>query len=117
MAEPAFFRGVLDHAETTEQPRRLRALGRIIPWPHQPQPCPGENGAGNGILAKAEIRTKRFIDHRRVEEERYDAEVYSVDSSLRGVMEALTQAFGELEEFALQRPAGEPLTMEIRLRV
>ncbi len=117
MAAPAFSVEILDHAEPVEQPRRLRALGRVIPWPHQPQTRTDRDGRGTGILAKAEIRTKRFIEHRRVEEERYDAEVFAADSSLFGVMQALTQAFGEMEEFMLQRPAGEPLTMEIRLRV
>lgn len=117
MAEPAMNLEVLDHADVVEQPRRLRALGRIIPWPHQPQTRLSDDGCGSGILAKAEIRTKRFIDHRRVEEERYDAEVFSPDSSLHGVMQALTQAFADIEEFLEHRPAGEPLTMEIRLRV
>lgn len=117
MAEPAISVGILDHAESIEQPRRLRTLGRIIPWPHQPQPRTAANGDGTGILAKAEIRTKRFIDHRRVEEERYDAEVFSNDASLQGVMEALAQVFGEIEELASNRLAGESLTMEIRLRI
>lgn len=117
MTDPAFAVEILDHAEAIEQPRRLRTLGRIIPWPHQPRSRIDENGNGAGILAKAEIRTKRFIDQRRVEEERYDAEVLAIDSSLHGVMQALTQAFGEMEEFVRQRPADEPLTLEIRLRV
>jgi hypothetical protein len=117
MANPAVNVEILDHAEVAEQPRRLRTLGRIIPWPHQPQTRTDGNGNGTGLLAKAEIRTKRFIDHRRVEEERYDAEVFSGDSSLHSVMQALTQAFADMEEFMEQRPLGEPLTMEIRLRV
>lgn len=117
MADPARTVEVLDQTEATEQSRRLRTLGRIIPWPLQPKPLTDGNGGGAGVLAKAEIRTKRFIDHRRVEEERYDAEVFAADSSLHGVMEALTKAFGDMEEFMSQRPAGEPLTMEIRLRV
>ena len=117
MAEPALTIEILDHAEVAEQPRGLRSLGRIIPWPHQPKPNTDGNGCGSGIRAKAEIRTKRFIDFRRVEEERYDAEVFSADSSLHGVMQALTQAFSEMDEFLIQRPEGEPLTMEIRLRV
>lgn len=117
MAEPAYTIEILDHAEVVEQPRRLRTLGRIIPWPHQPQPSTEETCAGAGVLAKAEIRTKRFIDHRHVEEERYDAEVFSADSSLHSVMQALTEVFADMEELASQRPAGEPLTMEIRLRV
>ena len=102
--------------EEAVQPRRLRTLGRIIQWPHQPQPRTNGDERGSGILAKAEIRTKRFIDHRRVEEERYNAEVLSSDSSLHSVMEALTQAFAGMEEFVAQRPAGEPIVMEIRLR-
>ncbi len=117
MANPAFTIEILDHADMVEQPRRLRTLGRIIPWPHQPQSRTDGADCGTGILARAEIRTKRFIDHRRVEEERYDAEVFSADSSLHGVMQALTQAFADMEEFLDQRPEGEPLTMEIRLRV
>ncbi|HET9659641.1 MAG TPA: hypothetical protein VFP05_04890 [Thermomicrobiales bacterium] len=117
MANPAFNIEILDHAEETEQPRRLRTLGRVIPWPHQPKPRTDGNDCGTGVLAKAEIRTKRFIDHRRVEEERYDAEVFSGDSSLHSVMQALTKAFSDMEEFMEQRPVGEPLTMEIRLRV
>ena len=103
--------------EEAAQPRRLRTLGRIIQWPHQPQPRTDGDERGSGILAKAEIRTKRFIDHRRVEEERYNAEVFSSDSSLHSVMEALTQAFAGMEDFVAQRPAGEPVVMEIRLRV
>lgn len=117
MAGPAFSIEILNHAETIEQPRRLRALGRIIPWPHQPQPHATDQGNEGGVLAKAEIRTKRFIDFRHVEEERYDAEVFSNDSSLQGVLQALAQAFAEMEEFVTPRPAGEPLTMEIRLRL
>jgi len=117
MAEPAYTIEILDRPDVVEQPRRLRTLGRIIPWPHQPQPRPDGNSAGAGVLAKAEIRTKRFVDHRHVEEERYDAEVFSVDSSLHSVMQALTQVFAEMDELVAQRPAGEPLTMEIRLRV
>jgi hypothetical protein len=117
MANPAFSVEILDHADVVEQPRRLRALGRIIPWPHQPQTHTDGNDCGNGVLARAEIRTKRFIDHRHVEEERYDAEVFSGDSSLHSVMQALTKAFADMDEFTEQRPFGEPLTMEIRLRV
>ena len=52
-----------------------------------------------------------------MEEERYDAEVVSGDSSLASVMQALTKAFADMDEFMEQRPLGEPLTMEIRLRV
>ena len=117
MANPAFSVEILDHADVVEQPRRLRTLGRIIPWPHQPQSQTDGNDRGAGVLARAEIRTKRFIDHRRVEEERYDAEVLSGDSSLHSVMQALTKAFADMDEFMEQRPLGEPLTMEIRLRV
>lgn len=117
MAAPAYNVEILDHAEVVEQPRRLRTLGRIIPWPHQPKPLTGQTESETGVLARAEIRTKRFVDYRRVEEERYDAEVFSADSSPHSVMQALTQAFAEMEEFIAQRPAGEPLTMEIRVRV
>lgn len=117
MAEPAFSPGIFDQAESADQPRRMRALGRIIPWPHQPHPRTGDDGCRSGVTARAEIRMKRFVDHRRVEEERYDAEIVSSDSSIHGVMEALAQAFENVEEFVRQRPAGEPLTMEIRLRV
>jgi hypothetical protein len=117
MANPAFSVEILDHADAVEQPRRLRTLGRIIPWPHQPQTQTDGNDCGAGVLAKAEIRTKRFIDNRRVEQERYDAEVFAGDTSLHSVMQALTRAFADMEEFTEQRPVGEPLTLEIRLRV
>src|SRR5215207_5850761 len=115
MAEPAFTVEVHDIQEAT-QPRRLRTLGQMIPWPLQPQPKTGDSECRTGILAKAEIRTKRFIDHRRVEEERYNAEVMAADSSLHSVMQALTQAFADMEEFIAQRPDNEPIVMEIRLR-
>jgi hypothetical protein len=114
MTAPAF--AEIREIEEAAQPRGLRTLGRIIQWPHQPQPRTNGNDRGSGLLAKAEIRTKRFIDHRRVEEERYNAEVLSTDSSLHSVMEALTQALAGMEEFVAQRPAGEPIVMEIRLR-
>ena len=116
MGAPALDIEIQSEAQPQAQPRRLRSLGRIIQWPHVPKPLPDSDGLGTGLLAKAEIRTKRFIDHRRVEEERYNAEVVSADSSLSGVMRALTQAFAEVEEFSAQRPAGEPIVMEIRLR-
>lgn len=115
MAEPAIT-VQLREVEAAAPARRLRTLGRIIPWPHQPAPRTDNDGAGSGVLARAEIRTKRFIDHRRVEEERYDAEVVAHDSSLYGVMAALTEAFAGIEEFVSQRPADEPIVMEIRLR-
>lgn len=102
--------------EESDQPRRLRTLGRIIPWPLQPEPRTSDQDCRTGILAKAEIRTKRFIDHRRVEEERYNAEVMAPDSSLHSVMQALTQAFAGMDEFIAQRPEGEPIVLEIRLR-
>lgn len=106
----------LHEIEERDQPRRLRTLGRIIQWPHQPQPRTAASENGSGMLAKAEIRTKRFIDSRRVEEERYNAEVVSGDSSIYGVMAALTDAFAGIDEFMSQRPAGETVVMEIRLR-
>ncbi len=115
MAEPAFTVEVHEVEEATN-PRRLRTLGKLIPWPLHPTPSTSDNGCRTGILAKAEIRTKRFIDHRRVEEERYNAEVMAPDSSLHSVMQALTQAFADIEEFLVQRPEGEPIVMEIRLR-
>lgn len=115
MAEPAFTVEVHEIEEAT-QPRRLRTLGKLIPWPMQQEPETDDIGCRTGILAKAEIRTKRFIDHRRVEEERYNAEVLAPDSSLHSVMQALTQAFAGMEEFIAQRPDGEPIVMEIRLR-
>lgn len=115
MAEPAYTVEILE-AEEAAQPRRLRTLGRIIPWPIQPLTKTDSGDCRTGILAKAEIRTKRFIDHRRVEEERYNAEVMASDSSLHSVMQALTQAFADMEEFIAQRPDGEPIVMEIRLR-
>jgi hypothetical protein len=115
MAEPAYTVEVHEIEEAT-QPRRLRTLGQLIPWPLQPQPRESDSDCRTGILAKAEIRTKRFIDHRRVEEERYNAEVIALDSSLHSVMQALTQAFADMEEFLVQRPDGEPIVMEIRLR-
>lgn len=115
MAEPARTIEIHEIEETTH-PRRLRTLGKLIPWPLQPEPKTSDSDVRTGILAKAEIRTKRFIDHRRVEEERYNAEVMAPDSSLHSVMQALTQAFAEMEEFISQRPAGEPIVMEIRLR-
>ena len=115
MAEAAYTVEVLE-IEEAAQPHRLRTLGRIIPWPVPPQPKSDDIGCRTGILAKAEIRTKRFIDHRRVEEERYNAEVMASDSSLHSVMQALTQAFADMEEFIAQRPDNEPIVMEIRLR-
>lgn len=115
MAEPAYTVEVQANEEMA-QPRRLRTLGRIIPWPLQPEPKTNDNDCRTGILAKAEIRTKRFIDHRRVEEERYNAEVMAPDSSLHSVMQALTEAFAGMEEFIAQRPEGEPIVLEIRLR-
>lgn len=115
MAEPALTVEI-DEIEETAQPRRLRTLGRVIQWPLQVQPRANGNDCGSGTRAKAEIRTKRFIDHRRVEEERYNAEVFAADSSLHSVMEALTQAFAGMDDFLAQRPAGEPIVMEIRLR-
>ncbi len=115
MAEPAYTVEVQEIEEIT-QPRRLRTLGRIIPWPLQPAPRTNDNDCRTGILAKAEIRTKRFIDHRRVEEERYNAEVFAPDSSLHSVMQALTQAFAGMDEFITQRPDGEAIVLEIRLR-
>ncbi len=115
MAAPALTVEIHEIGEAS-RPRRPRTLGRIIPWPHQPQPRTDGNDCGSGILAKAEIRTKRFIDHRRVEEERYNAELLSTGTSLYSVMEALTQAFANMEEFVAPRPAGEPIVMEIRLR-
>lgn len=102
-------------ADDAVQPRRLRTLGKLIPWPLDLVPRTVESG-GTGILASAEIRTKRFIDHRRVEEDRYSAEVMAPDSSLHSVMQALTHAFAEMEEFIAQRPDGEAVVMEIRLR-
>lgn len=115
MAEPAFTPEVIEIAQVA-QPRRLRTLGKLIPWPVQPEPRTSDNDCRTGILAKAEIRTKRFIDHSRVEEERYNAEVMSPDSSLHSVMEALTKAFADMEEFIAPRPDGEPVVLEIRLR-
>jgi hypothetical protein len=115
MAEPAYVVEVQEIEEAT-QPRRLRTIGKLIPWPLQPTPKTSDNGCGTGLLAKAEIRTKRFIDHRRVEEERYNAEVLAADSSLHSVMQALTQAFAGMEEFIAPRPDGEPIVLEIRLR-
>jgi hypothetical protein len=115
MAAPAFTVEVQEIEEVTT-PRRLRTLGKLIPWPLQPEPKSSDCGDRTGILAKAEIRTKRFIDHRRVEEERYNAEVMAHDASLHSVMAALTQAFSGIEEFVAQRPEGEPIVMEIRLR-
>ncbi len=38
------------------------------------------------------------------------------DSSLHSVMQALTQAFAGMDEFIAQRPEGEPIVLEIRLR-
>ena len=116
MAEPALTVEVHEIAETV-QPRKLRTLGRIIPWPLNPEPKTNDNDCRTGLLAKAEIRTKRFINHHRVEEERYNAEVLSADASLHSVMQALTDAFAGIEEFVSQRPEGEPMVMEIRLRV
>lgn len=116
MVAPAMTAEAFEIEETVEHPRRLRTLGRIIPWPHQSKTRTHGDDRGSGVLAKAEIRTKRFIDHRRVEEERYNAEVFANDSSLHSVMQALTQAFADMEEFVAQRPAGEPIVMEIRLR-
>ena len=115
MAEPARIVEILEIEESV-RPRRLRTLGKLIPWPLQPEPKSIDNECRTGILAKAEIRTKRFIDHRRVEEERYNAEVMAPDSSLHSVMQALTQAFEGIEEFVNQRPEGEPIVLEIRLR-
>lgn len=115
MAEPAYTVEVHE-IEAAPQPRRMRTLGKLIPWPLQPEPKTDDNDCRTGILAKAEIRTKRFIDHRRVEEERYNAEVMAPDSSLHSVMQALTQAFAGMDEFIAQRPEGEPIVMEIRLR-
>ena len=96
MAEPAF---TVEVHEVEEAPnsRRLRTLGKLIPWPLHPALDTSDNGCRTGILAKADIRTKRFIDHRRVEEERYNAEVLAPDSSLHSVMQALTQAFADME--------------------
>lgn len=116
MAVPALNVEILEHTEPIEQPRRLRTLGRIIPWPHQPRTRTDDDAAGGGTKARAEIRTKRFIEHRRVEEDHYDAEIFSADSSLRGVMLALTEALKEMDEFTIPRSTDEPLTMEIRLR-
>ena len=115
MAEPALT-GKVHEIEPAAHPRRLRTLGKLIPWPLQPEPKSCDSGDRTGILARAEIRTKRFIDHRRVEEERYNAEVLAPDSSLHSVMQALTQAFAGMDEFIAQRPEGEPIVMEIRLR-
>jgi hypothetical protein len=115
MAQPALTVEV-HQIEEAAQTRRLRTLGKLIPWPLQPEPQTDDSGCRTGILAKAEIRTKRFIDHRRVEEERYNAEIMAPDTSLHSVMQALTQAFAGMEEFIAQRPDGEPIVMEIRLR-
>lgn len=115
MAEPAYTVEIHE-IEAAVQPNRLRTLGKLIPWPVQPEPQTRDSDCRTGILAKAEIRTKRFIDHRRVEEERYNAEVMASDSSLHSVMQALTHAFADMEEFIAQRPDGEPIVMEIRLR-
>lgn len=114
MAEPALN---IDHVEMLEQPRRLRSLGRIIPWPHQPHTHPSGDAGNPGIRAKVEIRTKFFIDHRRVEQERYEADVFSADTSLQGVMNALTELLAEMEEFRVPRSGDEPVTMDIRLRI
>ncbi len=105
MAEPALTVEVHEIAESV-QPLKLRTLGRIFPWPRNHEPMTTDNGCRTGLLAKAEIRTKRFIDHRRVEEERYNAEVLSADASLHSVMQALTDAFAGIEEFVAQRPEG-----------
>lgn len=116
MALPAY--PVETHeSEENMQPRRLRSLGRIIPWPHLPQPPAHDGDCEPGLRARAEIRTRRFVDYRRVEEERYNAEITAGDSSLHSVMEALTQALAGLDDFVAQRPAGEPVVMEIRLRI
>ena len=93
MAEPAYTVEVHRDAET------VAATPPAHPGSHYSlagasrSPRPIDNDCRTGILAKAEIRTKRFIDHRRVEEERYNAEVMAPDSSLHSVMQALTQAF------------------------
>lgn len=116
MAEPAFT-GEVHTIETAPHPSRMRSLGKLIPWPLAPAASPMPDTDQPKTVARAEIHTRHFIGHRRVEEERYDAEVVSQDASLHGIMQALTQLMSEMEDFLLPRADGDSVVMEIRLRV
>lgn len=95
---------------------RKRTLGKLIPWPFPPKPNASDFEVRGGTPARAEIRTKRFVDHWHVDEERYQAEVVAADSSIQSVMQALADAFSGIEEFVAPRSDGEAIVMEIRLR-
>jgi hypothetical protein len=98
--------------EPTDPP----TTGRLINWPGPTRGIEQRGPRATPVVATAEVRMKQFIDRRRVEESRYTAELSARDSSVGSILDALTRAFAEVDEFRESRPAGEPLFIEIRLR-
>jgi len=93
---------------------------RVLGDPAEIIPFPGTNEQSvvpmvESVAARAQVRTRRFMDHTRPEEDRYETSFSAASGSPVDLVRALMSLLeGEID---MHRPANqsEPLILDIRL--
>jgi hypothetical protein len=115
-------RSRVDYAPQVVEP--LGATLRVVPSPEprgwEPRivrngdDLAPELGTNDQVIAKAEIRAKRFSGN-RMNEERFTATVAAADGSPNALLAALSRAFAEVDEFRVSRGSDERVILQVSL--
>lgn len=105
---------VVENHDIAVQPRTLGTHAPIIPFPGLFDQSQNPEATAT-VPARVQVRTRRLREHRRAEEDRFEASFDVAQATPAELLRALTAMLEEMTELRRAATATEPLILDIHL--